>query len=268
MGYISLKDLIGRAYEENSDKLICTEDIHSPDINEVFEKLDREAKYENKVIQLSDIKGGRKRGSFLKKVGVVTASIILISIVFSVLTTTPQVQAFKFNVMKTFIDVKENVIEIITTSSDLHEADVEIPNIESSDDGEVVAMFTSIEEARTKIGSSFLVPTKLPKGYEFERVDWERYTNDRHIILQIYKRGEDLLEIQQVTDSREKKHKTIIEDSGGVNVKEITVGDKNVILIDIDETFKTAKWYQDNSMYEISGRITESDIIDIIESLN
>jgi len=266
MAHIKLTDLVQKVYKEYPDKLISTHRVQPPDINKIFEKLDQEIENQNKVVYLYKIKrkGSSKKLGIFKKAAVLTAGIIILSILIPAIMDTPQAKALKFNIVNTMIRIKDQIIEI-TNSGDSTEDEASNQTNDSIE--EITTVFTNLDEAKTRIDATLLLSTELPSGYELERIEWVKYPDQRQSITQTYKNKQDILEITQLVDPIRNQDKTFIQNIDESSAKEIVVADRDILLVNVGNEVKRAIWYEDDSRCEIIGNLTEEDIVNIIKSI-
>jgi len=250
MAHIKLTDLVQKVYREYPDKLVSTSKVQPPDINKIFEKLDQEFENQDKVIYLYKINRKRtsKKLGIFKKVSVLTASIIILSILISAIIDTPQVKALKFNIMNTMIRIKDQLIEITNGGNGTED---KASNQTNESTGEFTTIFTNIDEARKRIGAMLLLPTELPLGYGLEWIEWSKYHDQRQYVKQIYKNKQDILEISQLIDSVRSQDKTFIQNIDGSFAEEIIVANRHILLTNVGGKIKRAIWYEDDSRCEI-----------------
>lgn len=267
MAHIKLTDLVQKVYREYPDKLISTFKVQPPDINKIFEKLDQEFENQDKVIYLHKVSGKRtsKKLGIFKKVSILTASIIILSILISAIVDTPQVKALKFNIVNIIIRIKDQLIEITNEGNGTEDKASDHTN-EST--GEFTTIFKNIDEARNRIGTILLLPTELPAGYELDWIEWSKYDDQRQYITQIYKNKQDLLEISQLIDSVRSQDKTFIQNIDGSFAEEVVVDNRHIVFTKLGGKIKRAVWYEDDSRCEIIGNLTEEEIVNIIKSLD
>lgn len=245
--------LLTEEIEKNADHLI---DINSTPITPMEEHIQKL----KERIDHQESQSFKKVSPYKKMIGTV-ASIIILSLFLSFLWQTEPVQAFKFNIIKTFIEVKDDMISIKISKNSPQEEE----RIEEKD---TIKQTLSFEEAREKIPFSFIQANYVPEGFKPQDVEWTRYAWGEHLVVQIFRAENggfiNIIEGYNLQGLESKGTMSVREDA---QVKELKIDGKDILMICIEEDFTDALWYGDTASYEIAGNISEEEMIKMIKSI-
>lgn len=192
-------------------------------------------------------------------------SIILISLFMTFVWEFPTVKAFRFNVIRTFIEVKENMLSIKRSKEPSNNL-VDSGMVKDMDD--IIEQYFSFEEAKRKIPFDYIQAHYIPKGFIPKNVHWNQYLSGDQLVVQTYENdnGKGINIIQEFNSFLDfKETRNITKDA---DVKEMNIKGKNVLLIKMEDNFSNALWYDEIASYEIIGNLPEDEMIKIIENLN
>lgn len=249
----NLDELIKEELEKNSEHLLDFKDISITPMEEHMRILKESINSKDK----------NTRSTFnSKKVVVIAISIIIISFCFSFMLDTEPIKAFRFQVLKTFVEVKENIQSIYI--SDIDNDDEKKKMVEQSD---AIEKVLTLQQAKKEIPFKFIQPTYLPKDYGITQVNWSRFSDGSHSVTLCY-REENGGFMEVIQDYNISNFNRVINMKEDAKAKEVIINEQTILILNIDENFTHAVWNDSISSYEIIGTISEEEIIKIIKDIN
>jgi len=249
---------ISRMLKTESEQIIGLKDIAVPSIDESITKLVSNLESGIKVKEPQYF-SKRKKGSSLVRKFVTAASILLLSFILTFLYEIPQVNAFKFDVIKTLISIKDSIISITHIDKDNNT----IP--QPSGDDAIVRLLTP-EQAEEELPFHLLLPDYLPQGYNLKGIESYTYPNKIQRVEQTYRKdGNEFLIILQTTNIQN-ENMTIYADSKYNKVSTLKIDEVEVTLIDSTDS-RQAIWYNNGAKFNITTTLTNDEIKSIIKGL-
>lgn len=260
MKTVDLDELLNNVFEVDSDKIKDIGNIEVPD----FEKTmyDFKNKIELKTINTNPLLKVRRRNhNVLKKVAVVIC-LLITAFAFSFINEAKEVKAFKFSIIKTFTEVKDNVLRILYT--DQSNGNEQLLENSSSD---AIETTLAPEEVQNKLPFHLYIPEYLPKGYTLKHIKWSQYPGNLNMVEQLYTREKQgSISIYQTENRGSTDTISNINTNNG-NIKKISIDNIDVTFIISNADTIDAVWYKNNAKYEIIGSISEEQAIKLIKSL-
>lgn len=258
-------------------------DIEVPDFDRTMERFKR------------SLKGNSKHGDsghfFLRKVRklgkliAVTACILICSLVFSILGDMPQVKAWKFNILRTFVEFKDGVTMIKQGNFDpdsVPEGKIPPPPPEFDGEGpagdpealrqppadenamEPIEKTLTLEQAKKEIPFALLVPEYLPEGFHFKEARSKQFSLEHYIVEQEYADADN----NSITIRQHSSVKSFGMGGGTtLKVKSIKVMGEDAILITDETSYCRTSWYKDEFRYEVMADTSEKEFMKLLESL-
>lgn len=253
MGKDSLELLIEKAVQEYSGEIELLKDIPITPMEQMMDRVEQSLK--------SKTGGPGKHRNNFKTVrrGLLAACVILLaSVVVAIPLQSKQVNAFKFSIVKTFVEIKNSFTRILYTDKEK-----QLPDINNKNNDEIMETLT-LEAAKQKI--DFLtVPGYLPEGYKSKDVEWRHYVDGTSVVKQIYTDGKSDVILNQISNIK------------SVNMAGVTPGDNKVEKVEVmgvegtmvsnGLNFYLVNWFKENQQYEIIAHIPKDEIIKVLKSL-
>lgn len=205
-----------------------------------------------------------KKPTSLIKVSMIAVAIIFFSSLFSLWIRTEEINAFKFEIDKKFIEIKEVVGGLITNDEKLDEEEKSI-----NEEEYMIEKILTFDEARGKIPFDFIQSSYIPEEYTPRDVRWIKYLFGEHLVVQTYVANDgNVISInQEYNITLDKEFRSTIDYPKGSQAKEMNINGLDILMVNIEEDFTNALWYDDSSSYEIMGTISEDEMIQIIENI-
>ena len=254
--------VLGNILKTESEQIIVLKTIIVPSIDESIEKLLNN-------LEEADIKAAepvysskRKRGTrFMRKFAII-ASILIISLVLSFIYEIPQVNAFKFGVIKTLISLKDSIISITHTNENSNTA--EQPSQSSKDDAIVQSL--SPKQAEKELPFHLLMPAYLPQEYILKNIEYRTYPDKMYIVEQVYVKGsKEIIKITQTVNIKNENMTTFVNPSYS-SVEVVTINGMEVTLIDSGGSFQ-AIWYDNETKFNVVATAPKNEIVFIVKGL-
>ncbi|KYH28889.1 MULTISPECIES: DUF4367 domain-containing protein [Clostridium] len=250
----NLDKLIKDTYIEFGDKMDIHSDVEVPDFNIVINKFHR------------NLKDKRKSPSMSKRMAL-TASFTIVVFISIFISSLPKVIAFKFNVIKTFEELRGDTKDIKFSTDDNSKNTLD-ENNKIDNAGDQIEKIVSLDEARKKVPFKLLVPEYLPDGYRISTVKYIKAIGDYYSVEQNYinNKGQEI-QISQSTIYEEAKETISI--SSQLRTEDININDLDIKLITDDKNFKKLLWFNNNIKFEMTVfyNIIDIEVEKIIKSL-
>jgi hypothetical protein len=266
----SLDRLIKETYELNSYKIEDISSIEVPSLDKSMQKLIRETslnKRSKKTFKKIFIFRFPKQ---LASVTTLTILILLVSTLLSIFSTTDKARAAKFNILKTFVEVKDKFSHITIRNTDPRTAsnlntdtNSTPPNPTSTSD--IIVEKLTLNELHSKVKYPFITSTYLPEGYKFKEATRYIYPQNKEVIEQVYTNNTNELIISLTTNAT--NINTKITTSNKSTTKTIKVMNEDGTLISYDDNNHWLVWYKDDTRYEILAQFSEKELSKLIGSL-
>jgi hypothetical protein len=147
----NLDKLIKDTYIEFGDKMDIHSDVEIPDFNIVMDKFHK------------NLKNKSKSPSMSKRMAL-AASFTIVALISIFISSLPKVIAFKFNVIKTFEELRGDNRDIKFSTDDNSKNTLDEDN-NINNAGDQIEKIVSLDEARKKVPFKLLIPEYLPDGY-------------------------------------------------------------------------------------------------------
>jgi hypothetical protein len=198
-----------------------------------------------------------KKNRLLKNL-IIAVSICLFTLITSILWDVPYAKAVKFRLVKTFYNIKDNIITV------MHKDNKESPTNSNSNDS--INKSLSIEQIG-ELPFHLYVPQYIPKSYKLNNIVWKQYPDNMHVVQQTYSEKDNkTITIIQTENRPEENIETYINPENGT-VDVIEINGYDVTLISIDGDMTNAIWYKSDTKFEIIACINKNETINIIKSL-
>jgi hypothetical protein len=275
-----VKDSMDRLLEENccinAYKLDGLGNINIPDLDKVIRDFRSASERSNNVVELPRLVERKTAAGPMRRFGLIaacTALILFFSTAVSVIMDTPKVQALRFSIIKTIIEMKGDLINITTTNKERDVQPISEPYIppDNGNNSEFakhkVVELISLEQIKTKISFPVIIPEYLPQGYVIKDVKWTRHIDGTNEIEQVYYdiKNNSPLMIVQVSNWRDINLTTITNSDN--KVKEISVMGENGILILNGSSSINLTWFKNECKHDIIGSVSEQELLKIVQSL-
>lgn len=235
--------LIKETYAEFNSELDIHSDIKIPEFNTIMNKFQ------------GNLKEKSNRSSISKKIALV-ASFTLIIIFSTFLSSIPKVIAFKFNIIKSFDELRGDTKDIkFATSDALNQNDGLNKNsnssvLKSNDSADQIEKIVSIDEAKKEVPFKLLVPKNLPDEYKLENVKLVKAMGDFFSVNQTYTNSTGkIIGIYQNTVSENGSETISI--SSNLRTEDITINNLKIKFATDDKNFKTMIWFDNNIKHEV-----------------
>lgn len=251
----NLDKIIKDTYIEFNDQMDVHSSIDIPQFNSVMKKFN------------SNVKKNRNNSSVSRRLALVAAFTIVI-LITTFVSSIPKVIAFKFNVIKTFEELRGDTKDIKFSTKDNLNNNINDKLSKSNSNVDQIEKIVSLDEARKEISFKLLVPEYLPSEYKLSSVKLVKamgdycsinlsYINTRREIIQIYQ--STISELQEET----------ISISSQLKVENIIINNIKIKLTTDNKNFKNMVWINNNIKFEmlVPNNITDTEIKRIIESL-
>ncbi|MWC27584.1 DUF4367 domain-containing protein [Paenibacillus sp. MMS18-CY102] len=234
--------------------------IEIPDATPTWEKVS---------VRLQKRRRHKKLLFRLKIVAAVIAATIVID-----LTTTTNIPATYASMSSLFREVKENIVEFFFTKdqSDTSTAKtVPPPAIDNESNEPAAPITTTLEDAKSKLSFTLLLPSYIPDHYALETVRIFREASGRYsnVYLEYLNNNEEIFKISQRFIEPGSTHVTSDVPITAGTIKEPMIGDNRGVLVILPEGFVTLEWLTADSIkVSISGKLTEDAILQMARSLD
>ncbi len=255
--------LIKEAVQENADKITVLNEESIVPIDEMLQRVIPQTEMNHKVIQFENYKNRNFQGIVLRRGALIACCIICLSFIFTISFETVPAQAFKFNITKVFVDVRDNLFRIKHTTGEEHLADNQPSPM--SNNNKIVQTLT-LEQAQKKISFHIPIPQYMPKGYNLKQVEWTRYQNGRNVVKQAY-----------INDNEEEINFFQTAVMGDIDRSDIATKDNDVSLVEvmgvevslISHNTKShwGTWYKDGFEYEVYANTSKDELIKLLKSI-
>lgn len=265
-----LDELLEDVFANNWQDIKDLGDIEVPDMSEMLDNFEQDINRESKVIDYRVILGKKAKRKRLKsvvsKIGI-AASIFIIAFGLSIYFDTSKGQAFRFDIIKTFTELKDGVYFVHQSNVDDKE-EIEGSKTQcSSDDSSISKENMTLEQAKKEIPFKVLYPTYLPNGYKLKGISWRRFVDGINVVEQVYKNRDEYFTISQHSNATDVDSITNA-DSSRAGLESIKLRGTDVIIVSGQGQFSYAKWYEDGFKYEISVySLEDEEIIKTIKGL-
>lgn len=272
-----LDEILKDICRQSGSKLEGIEDIHIPEFDQSMETL-KQRIYKKR----NNTKWGW--GSKFKKVGRMAAVVVCLfvfSFIFSIINEIPQVDAFKFRVVKTLFKVENGITHIQQSSqddSDIPKGKVPPPPPPDADPSESgntegqsvpkgeapIKKIVTLDQAIKEVPYPVLVPEYIPQGYILQKVELEQSSMTYFSIQQEYKndQGNEII-IRQRSGA-----KAFARSAGTpLPTKKIKVMGEDAILITDGTSYCSTFWAKDQSTFDIDARVSEEEFMKFLGNL-
>jgi hypothetical protein len=255
-----MDDILKDVLHSKADMIKGLGDIEVPDYQEFMDKLANDGASRLRVIDFTDVKkrNDKHKGKrTAKKVIAVAACVVVLSLVFSIAASMPTVKAFRFNIVKTLMEIKDGFLSI--TQSDIdNDAAISDKENDRADAGDIA------DNAQANLKHKALIPSYIPAGYALKAIEEKPMLGSDYIIKQSYANDRDgQISIMQISSVSGFNANAVADASG----KTVKIGNVDVVLLSTGNNSIYAVWYDDNIQYEVTATTSESDVIKMIESM-
>lgn len=248
-----LENMLDDIFKNNPDSIKGIGEIEVPDMDIMMEFLN--VKSNSNVIQ--PVFRAKSNKVNLKRILSAVSIIILIFIV-SIFYEAPYAKAIKFRIVKTFFNIKDNIITIFY--KDNKES---IPDMNNSDS---ISKPLSIEQVKD-LPFHLYIPEYLPVNYKLSNISWKQYPDNMHMVQQIYvKDNKNTISIIQI-ENRPDENVEVNINADNSNVETIDINGSEITLISTNSNITNAIWYKGNAKFEIIASCDKNETINIIKSL-
>lgn len=250
-----LDEMIKDIFENDSNSIKGIGDIEVPNMDMVMNKLIMKDSNNHNVLQFTPkVKKNRK---IMKKI-IFAACIFMTIFIISIFTEVPYARAFKFRIVKTIYNIKDNIITIIHKDNK-----AETPVINSKDSLNKLVSIDQVNELPFRV----YIPKYLPSDYRLSNILWKQYPDNMHIVEQLYiKDNNKTISLIQTENRPDENIETNIK-SDNSNVEIIDINGINITIISTNGNITNAIWYKDNTKFEIVACCSKDETINIIKSL-
>ncbi len=228
----SIDRIIKDTYTEFNREMDIHSNLDIPDFNITMNKFH------------SNLKEKKNRSSISKKIAMV-ASFTLIIILSTFLTSIPKVTAFKFNIIKTFEELRGSTKDIKFNTNGGLDKNSNNSVLKSNDSADQIEKIVTIEQAKKEVPFELLVPKYIPEGYKLETVKLVKAMGDYFSVNQTYTNSTGkIIGIYQSTIS-ENEAETISMNSD-LRTEDIIINNLKIKFATDDKNFKTMIWFDNN----------------------
>lgn len=258
-----MDDILKDVLHSKADMIKGLGDIEVPDYQEFMDKLAVNKTSNLRIIDLTDVKKRNDKSKTkrttkktLKTLSAV-ACIVILSLVFSVVASTPVAKAFRFNVVKTLMEIKDGFLSI--TQSDIDN------NLTVSDEeNDQAGTGDMANNVQVNLKHKALIPSYIPAGYELKAIEEKPMLGSDYIIKQSYANDRNgQISIMQISDVNGFNANAVADASG----KTVKIGNVDVVLLSTGNNSIYAVWYDDSIQYEVTATTSENDVMKMIESM-
>lgn len=250
-----LDEMIKDIFENDPNSIKGIGDIEVPNMDMIMNKLIMKNSNSHNVLQFTP--KVKKKRKIIKKI-ILASCIFMIIFIISIFSEIPYARAFRFRVVKTIYNIKDNIITII------HKDDKKETPVTNSNDS--LNKLLSIEQVN---GLPFhvYIPKYLPTDYKLSSILWKQYPDNMHIVEQLYIKDNDkTISLIQTENRPDENIETNIK-SDNSKVEIIDINDISITIICTDGNITNAIWYKDNTKFEIVACCSKDETINIIKSL-
>ncbi|SDF66398.1 protein of unknown function [Fontibacillus panacisegetis] len=172
-----------------------------------------------------------------------------------------------------FREAKDRVVEFFF-AKEQHDTSaaktVPPPSAEGEGENPAVPEPTTLEDAKAKLAFPLLLPSYVPDHFSLEvvRIFREASGQYHNVYLEYMNDNEDIFKISQRFIEPGSTHvKSDVSTDVGV-IRKTMIGNSRGILVIVPEGFVTLEWLtEDQIKVSISGKLAETDVLEIAESL-
>jgi phage regulator Rha-like protein len=236
--------LIKEAYTEFNSELDIHSDIKIPEFTNIMNKFH------------GNLKEKSNRSSIKKQIALV-ASFTLIIIFSTFLSSIPKVVAFKFNIIKSFSelrgdtkDIKFSTSDVLNKNDGLNQNESLNKNsnnsvLQSNDSADQIEKIVTIDEAKKEVPFKLLVPKYIPEDYNLKTVKLVKAMGDFFSVNQTYTNSTGkIIGIYQSTVSENGAE--TISMSSNLRTEDIIINNLKIKFATDDKNFKTMIWFDNN----------------------
>lgn len=172
-----------------------------------------------------------------------------------------------------FREVKDRIVEFFFTMEDQDTSKAKTsppPETRITDEPASVPEETTLEVAKTKLSFPLLLPSFVPEHYSLDavRIFGEANGLYHNVYLEYVNDAQDIFKIsERVLEPGSTSVKSDISADAGT-IKEIMIKSNQGVLVILPEGFVTLEWLTtDRIKVSVSGKLTESEILKLAESL-
>jgi hypothetical protein len=237
----------------NNGNIKGINDITVPEFNDVF------SKFQNTINTNVNSNSTVRKGSGYRygwiRAGAAAACILIFSYIFAMFTDTPKVHAFRFNLIKTFVQIKDDIIHINSSKS------------YSSGSSNSISKNMTLEEARKELPCSIPVPDYIPADFKFSNVEYKKFQDGTYTITQTYSgmANKYITIITTLPDSDNEVNQDVYDASKN-KVSNITIMGEEGTLVS-SANLNMAIWYKNGFKSQIIGTVSESEFMKLLDSL-
>ena len=230
--------LIKETYTEFNSELDIHSDIKIPEFNTIMNKFH------------GNLKEKSNRSAVSKKLALV-ASFTLIIIFSTFLSSIPKVIAFKFNIIKSFEELRGGTKDIKFSTSDALNKNNDLNKnsnssvLKTNDSADQIEKLVTIDEAKKEVSFKLLVPKNLPDEYKLETVKLVKTMGDFFSVNQTYTNSKGrIIQVYQSTVSENGEE--TISMSSDLRTEDITINSLKIKYATDDKNFKMMIWFDNN----------------------
>jgi hypothetical protein len=229
--------IIKETYTEFNSELDVHSDIKIPEFNTIMNKFH------------GNLKEKSSRWSISKKIALV-ASFTLVIIFSTFISSIPKVVAFKFNIIKSFEELRGDTKDIKLSTNDGLNKDSNSAVLKSNDSADQIEKLVTIDEAKKEVPFKILVPKGIPDEYKLEPVKLVKSMGGSFSVDQTYTNSTGkIIGIYQNTVARNGAE--TISMSSELRTENIIINNLKIKFATDDENFKTMIWYDKNIKNEV-----------------
>ena len=194
--------------------------------------------------------------------------ILVASSIFSIIFDTSKIKAVKFNIIHSFIQLKDNALDIIISSKNTEEEINEGNSnpLLSSETQEVKSEKLSMDDLIKKVKYPIIIPGYLPDGYILKDIQLEVLPSGTNQITQTYVNSDNIIfTILQSTNANDVN--TVIKAPANTEVTSVTILGINVQMISSGEFAHQVLWFNNGYKYQISVRFSLIEFNKLISDL-
>lgn len=205
-------------------------------------------------------------GSGSKKWAGIAAAccIVVLSFILSTAYEIPQVKAFKFSIIKTFIKAGDDVITV--KHSDTRPPARSDRPPAADDNPQEIKRRLAIEEAQKILPFHLIIPQYVPEGYKFYEVEVSEYLNGDFMTTLSYR--DDTKKYVAVGQRTVKDFDMTVNyrKTEDTQVKKIIIMGQEATMVTSSD-FSSVMWFNDGLEYKVFGSVPEEEMIKILDSL-
>ena len=264
--------LLAKVCHEDVDRIDGLNSIEVPSMDWVlseFRRRKHSTMYNKKVLTHSKKTKSVVLHKFIN-VAAATLLILFSSFILSIITKTPEVKAFKFNIIKTINQLKNDLTGITHRSDNLsptQPSNSPLPGTHG-DVQDVVVRKLPLNEIIEKVNIRIAIPGYVPKGYLLTSAELTEFQHNTRIIRQVYENKEfnSIIMLKQ-TSNQKNINVASVTPSHNVIRQYKVLGEDCTIISSTQGTYQVL-WFKDENRYDIIfNNISEDEVIKILDGI-